>query len=259
MPVRPNILFIISDQMVAALNGAYGHPVVQTPHLSRLAAEGVRFDSAYTPFPLCSPGRACLMTGRHASAIGAYDNATLLPADQPTFAHYLSNAGYDTVLSGKMHFVGPDQLHGFQRRLTTDIYPASFDWVRRLDSHQRNPWRGLRSDHGRPPRLPRPGLHRLSSQSRSLAQRAQLRRRNALPRRRISARAKRVRRALFSLRLLPPPARALPPTAKILGSLRGRRYRHSRFSRRSRRQLLGDGPLAQRLSRHPQNRSARPR
>ncbi len=130
MPARPNILFIISDQMVAALTGAYGHPVVQTPHLSRLAAEGVRFDSAYTPFPLCSPGRACLMTGRHASAIGAYDNATLLPADQPTFAHYLSNAGYDTVLSGKMHFVGPDQLHGFQRRLTTDIYPASFDWVK---------------------------------------------------------------------------------------------------------------------------------
>ena len=104
MPARPNILFIISDQMVAALTGAYGHPVVQTPHLSRLAAEGVRFDSAYTPFPLCSPGRACLMTGRHASAIGAYDNATLLPADQPTFAHYLSNAGYDTVLAGKMHF-----------------------------------------------------------------------------------------------------------------------------------------------------------
>ena len=59
MPARPNILFIISDQMVAALNGAYGHPVVQTPHLSRLAAEGVRFDSAYTPYPLCSPGRAC--------------------------------------------------------------------------------------------------------------------------------------------------------------------------------------------------------
>ena len=84
MPARPNILFIISDQMVAALTGAYGHPVVQTPHLSRLAAEGVRFDSAYTPFPLCSPGRACLMTGRHASAIGTYDNAT---RSRPTNPH----------------------------------------------------------------------------------------------------------------------------------------------------------------------------
>lgn len=130
MTDQPNILFIISDQMTAALTGVYGHPVVQTPQLERLAERGIRFDAAYTPFPLCSPGRACLMTGRHASAIGAWDNGALLPADQPTFAHYLSNAGYDTVLSGKMHFVGPDQVHGFRRRLNTDIYSSDFDWVR---------------------------------------------------------------------------------------------------------------------------------
>jgi len=134
MARQPNILFIVSDQMVAALTGAYGLPVVQTPHLDRLAREGVRFDAAYTPFPLCAPGRACFMTGRHASAIGAWDNAAPLACDHPTFAHYLSNAGYDTVLSGKMHFVGPDQLHGFQRRLTTDIYSSDFgvrpEWVR---------------------------------------------------------------------------------------------------------------------------------
>ena len=130
MSERPNILFIISDQMTTALTGVYGHPVVQTPHLQRLAAESVRFDAAYTPFPLCSPSRACMMTGRHASEIGAWDNGALLPADQVTFAHYLSNAGYDTVLSGKMHFVGPGQLHGFQRRLTTDIYSCHFDWVK---------------------------------------------------------------------------------------------------------------------------------
>jgi choline-sulfatase len=127
---QPNILFIVSDQMVAALTGAYGHPVVETPHLNRLAEEGVRFDSAYTPFPLCSPGRACIMTGRHASEIGAWDNGALLAADQPTFAHYLTDAGYDTVLSGKMHFIGPDQLHGFRQRLTTDIYSSDFDWVK---------------------------------------------------------------------------------------------------------------------------------
>ena len=130
MPDQPNILLILSDQMTAALTGAYGHPVVQTPNLDRLAREGVRFDAAYTPFPLCAPGRACLMTGRHASEIGAWDNGALLPADQLTFAHYLANAGYDTVLSGKMHFIGPDQLHGFRRRLTTDIYSADYNWVR---------------------------------------------------------------------------------------------------------------------------------
>lgn len=130
MSKQPNILLIISDQMTTALTGVYGHPVVQTPHLDRLAAEGVRFDAAYTPFPLCSPARACLMTGRHASEIGAWDNAAPLASDHVTLAHYLSGAGYDTVLSGKMHFVGPDQLHGFHRRLTTDIYPSDFGWVK---------------------------------------------------------------------------------------------------------------------------------
>ena len=79
MSDRPNILFIMSDQLIAALTGAYGHPVVQTPHLNRLAAEGVRFDSAYTPFPLCAPGRACITSGRHASEIGAWDNGALWP------------------------------------------------------------------------------------------------------------------------------------------------------------------------------------
>lgn len=127
---QPNILLIMSDQMVPHLTGAYGHPVVQTPGLNRLAEQGVRFDAAYSPFPLCSPARACLMTGSFAANIGAYDNASELSADIPTFTHYLTNAGYDTVLSGKMHFVGADQLHGFNRRLTTDIYPADFQWVK---------------------------------------------------------------------------------------------------------------------------------
>jgi len=138
---QPNILLIISDQMIADLTGAYGHPVVQTPGLNQLAEQGVRFNAAYSPFPLCSPARACLMTGSLAANIGAYDNASELSADIPTFAHYLTNAGYDTVLSGKMHFVGPDQLHGFNRRLTTDIYPEDFQWVK-------NEWIRLKESHG---------------------------------------------------------------------------------------------------------------
>ncbi len=69
------------------------------------------------------------MSGRLPSAIGAYDNAAEFPAQVPTFAHYLRLAGYRTVLSGKMHFCGPDQLHGFEERLTTDIYPADFGWT----------------------------------------------------------------------------------------------------------------------------------
>ncbi len=69
------------------------------------------------------------MTGKYVFEIGCYDNATVLPDDEPTVAHYLTNAGYETILSGKMHFVGADQLHGFRRRLTTDIYPADFSWT----------------------------------------------------------------------------------------------------------------------------------
>jgi len=68
------------------------------------------------------------MTGRYASRIGCHDNGDGFPSLTPTFAHYLTNQGYDTTLSGKMHFVGPDQLHGFRRRLTTDVYPATYDW-----------------------------------------------------------------------------------------------------------------------------------
>lgn len=125
----PNILLIMADQLVPQLTGAYGHPVVQTPHLDRLAAEGVRFDAAYSPCPVCAPARAAMMTGQHVSTIGAWDNAAPFGSDEPTIAHYLTRAGYDTVLSGKMHFIGPDQLHGFHRRFTTNVYPADFAWA----------------------------------------------------------------------------------------------------------------------------------
>jgi choline-sulfatase len=138
MPDRaPNILLVMADQLVPFLTGAYGHRVVQTPSLDRLAACGIRFDAAYTPYPLCSPARAALVTGRYASRLGCYDNASILPSDRPTVAHYLTLAGYDTVLTGKMHFVGPDQLHGFARRLTTDVFPATMDWVPTLDEEGR--------------------------------------------------------------------------------------------------------------------------
>jgi choline-sulfatase len=69
------------------------------------------------------------MTGQNISQCGGYDNAAYMPATMPTFAHYMRLMGYKTCLSGKMHFVGADQLHGFEERVTTDIYPADFGWV----------------------------------------------------------------------------------------------------------------------------------
>ncbi|OXY83579.1 choline-sulfatase [Oceanimonas doudoroffii] len=136
---QPNILFLMADQMATSSLPFYGHPLVRTPHLSRLADEGVVFDSAYCNSPLCAPSRFTLMSGQLPSRIGGYDNAADFPADIPTFAHYLRDAGYFTALSGKMHFCGPDQLHGFEQRLTTDIYPADYGWFVNWEDFETRP------------------------------------------------------------------------------------------------------------------------
>ena len=124
MADKPNILFVMVDQLAA-----YGHKVVRTPAIDRLAAEGVVFDAFYSPSPLCAPARAAMMTGQLPSRNRVYDNAAEFASMIPCFPHYLRLQGYHTCLVGKMHFVGPDQLHGFEERLTTDIYPADFGWT----------------------------------------------------------------------------------------------------------------------------------
>jgi choline-sulfatase len=119
----------MADQLCARYLAAYGHKLVRTPHIDALAAEGVVFENALSPSPLCAPARATFMSGLLPSSTGVYDNAAEFPSAIPTFAHYLRLEGYRTALSGKMHFVGPDQLHGLEERLTTDIYPADFGWT----------------------------------------------------------------------------------------------------------------------------------
>ena len=126
---QQNILIIMADQLTAMALGCYGNPVVKSPHIDQLAAASVQFDAAYSSSPLCTPARYAFMTGQNVSQCGGYDNAAFMPATMPTFAHYLRLMGYRTCLAGKMHFVGPDQLHGFEERVTTDIYPADFGWV----------------------------------------------------------------------------------------------------------------------------------
>jgi choline-sulfatase len=129
MKKSPNILFIMVDELAPQVLSTYGHQVVQAPNITKLAQSGVVFDAAYTNSPLCAPARAAMLTGRLAPEIQAWDNGAELSSELPTIAHYLRAQGYDTALSGKMHFIGPDQLHGFQERLTTDIYPADFSWT----------------------------------------------------------------------------------------------------------------------------------
>jgi choline-sulfatase len=99
------------------------------------------------------------MTGKHISSIKVWDNAAPLASDEPTICHYLTNVGYETVASGKLHYVGPDQLHGFQRRLTTDIYPASFDWL--PTAKRKEPERYIdRRSHAQGYKTPRVGVRK---------------------------------------------------------------------------------------------------
>ncbi|RMF04312.1 MAG: choline-sulfatase, partial [Chloroflexi bacterium] len=135
----PNILFIMTDQLTARALPFYGHPTVKTPHLFAMAESGVVFENAYCNSPLCAPSRASMMTGQLPSRIGAFDNAAPFAADVPTLAHHLRAQGYHTCLSGKMHFVGPDQLHGFEERLTTDIYPSDFGWTPDWENFETRP------------------------------------------------------------------------------------------------------------------------
>ena len=128
MNQKPNIVVIQADQLSALALNLYGG-FCHTPTLDALASSGVTFKNAYCNNPLCAPSRLSMMTGRLSSDIGVYDNAAELPSSTPTFAHYLRQAGYHTCLSGKMHFIGADQHHGFEERLTTEIYPADFDWL----------------------------------------------------------------------------------------------------------------------------------
>ena len=119
---KPNILLIMSDEHAPMYSGTYGHPLVQTPNMDRLAEQGFVFTNAYCNSPLCGPSRMSFMTGRYVHQIGSWDNASPLAADQVTWAHRLGAIGYDVVLSGKQHFCGPDQLHGFRQQLARDLH-----------------------------------------------------------------------------------------------------------------------------------------
>ncbi|SHG61688.1 choline-sulfatase [Cognatishimia maritima] len=126
---RPNILIFMVDQ----LNGTFfpdgPADFLHVPNIRAIADKSTRFRNAYTASPLCAPGRASFMSGQLPSTTGVYDNAAEFASAIPTYAHHLRRAGYHTCLSGKMHFVGPDQLHGFEERLTTDVYPPDFGWT----------------------------------------------------------------------------------------------------------------------------------
>lgn len=130
----PNILHVILDQLSPHFLPNYGHPVVDTPHIAGLSSNATTFDSAYTNSPLCVPARASLVTGKLPSSVDVYDTGSELAARIPTLAHYLRAFGYHTCLSGKAHFIGPDQLHGFEDRITTEMCQSDFAMSGNWDS-----------------------------------------------------------------------------------------------------------------------------
>ena len=100
---QPNFLFFITDQHRADYLGCSGHPVLQTPNIDQLAANGTRFDRCYVANPVCMPNRAALLTGRLSSVNGVRQNGNNLPLHMTTFVQILKAAGYDTALLGKSH------------------------------------------------------------------------------------------------------------------------------------------------------------
>ena len=113
--MKPNILIYFTDQQRADTCGCFGQPLDVTPNLDRLAAEGVAFDMAFTPQPVCGPFRAVLQTGRWATDLGCFRNNVMLPANVKTVAHYLTEAGYETAYVGKWHLASDGDANYNQR------------------------------------------------------------------------------------------------------------------------------------------------
>ena len=101
----PNIHLITCDQLRKQSLGCFGNKIVQTPNIDNLAARGIRFDQAFTAYPVCAPNRVSIATGRYPSVHRVY-NGTFLPETEVTLMEILRQRGYATYGVGKMHF-GP--------------------------------------------------------------------------------------------------------------------------------------------------------
>src|SRR5712691_6723094 len=112
-----NVLFILSDEHSRRVLGCYGHPMIQTPNLDRLAARGVRFADAYTNSPICVPARASLATGRYPHQIRFWDNAIAYDGTVPSWHHRLRDAGHEVASIGKLHFRSADDDNGFTQEI----------------------------------------------------------------------------------------------------------------------------------------------
>ncbi len=107
---KPNIVFYFSDQQRYDTCSCYGQKLPITPHLDALAKEGVRFEHAFSPQPVCGPCRAIFQTGLFATTTGCFRNSKALPRDTKTIAHYLQDNGYETAYIGKWHLASDGEM-----------------------------------------------------------------------------------------------------------------------------------------------------
>jgi len=121
-----DVLVFMSDQHTPYYSGFYADRCVDTPNLTRLSESGVTFDECYTVCPLCGPSRAALLSGRRPAETGIFTKSALSDTTA-TFLHCLVEQGYETVLVGRMHFIGPDQYHGFTKHIAADMTPVTWD------------------------------------------------------------------------------------------------------------------------------------
>ena len=109
---KPNVLFFFTDQQRWDVCGCYGQELPITPNLDRMAAEGIKFDNAFTCQPVCGPARACIQTGKYATELGCHTNNRMLPINEPTIAKWLGKAGYETSYIGKWHLASRGPREG---------------------------------------------------------------------------------------------------------------------------------------------------
>lgn len=139
MDAPPNILFVLADQLGARWLPTYGHPLVETPHLERFAAESAVFERAITTSPVCTPYRGCLLSGKYPSQTGVLENGQAFPRGVKSLADHLNDSGYQTHYVGKWHLSGAPQ----QNRWVPPTQRAGFQHFIGWESHHVDHHAGL--------------------------------------------------------------------------------------------------------------------
>jgi len=162
VPRRPNVLFLMADQLRADALGCYGNEVIHTPVIDRLAERGVRFERMFAAYPVCAPNRASIVTGRYPTVHRLRANGMRLPERERTLMEVLRDAGYRTYGAGKMHFgpqwafpadgsaiMDPDPSTAIDPQPPADAFPwYGFDHVWLTEDHRTGPYGEHLASHG---------------------------------------------------------------------------------------------------------------